>query len=159
MKRTIPVLLLCLLAQGCVGIATSRTKAETFRNPKIWDWPSVYSARESEASGVTNTASYSASWLRTHWGKPASVRSVSSQGRDEMWTYKFGLLWNGAVPMLGIPIPLIVPVGRERVEFVLRDAQVISATRTHEQGYEAVAGWYWYGPCGPTWGSIRRSIP
>ena len=159
MKKIILLLILSLFAQGCVGIMTLRTKSVTFLNPKIWDYADHLGVEWQDIENKASAKTYNSVWLDSHWGKPARIKSPSPQGNIETWTYDFGRRWNGIVPMIGIPIPLVIPVGREQVEFTFKDDQVVNARLVYEQEYEAVAGWYLHGPCGPTLGLTRRSIP
>lgn len=157
MTRSISLILAGIFVQGCVGVATLRTKEETIKKPVIWNQPSIYGVR-SEPMSTTNSA-FTAAWLRVHWGEPSSIQSNSINSNEKFWTYKFGRRLNGIVPMFIVPIPLIVPVGKEKIIFSLENGTIVSARCIHEQSFEAVAGWYWYGPCGPSWGIFRRSSP
>ncbi|MEP4079401.1 hypothetical protein [Haloferula sp.] len=52
--------------------------------------------------------------ITSRWGEPDRR---SSEGGEERWTYQSGLALRGAIPMLGIGIPLVIPVGKNRYEF------------------------------------------
>ena len=52
--------------------------------------------------------------IRSSWGEPS--RKKQKDG-EEVWVYHSGLSIRGAVPMLGIGIPLIVPVGKNGYDF------------------------------------------
>ena len=66
---------------------------------------------------------------------------------DEIWTYKFGSIWEGVVPIVIVPIPLVLPVGREKVCFALRDGRVVSANVTEAHMVGGIAGY-----CMDCWG-------
>ena len=152
--KLIPLgILICLATQGCVGVGALRTKTEVFENPKICD---SAGARNVMQGGATNETTYTADWLEAHWGKPRSVGQAPPENRGQLSTYKFGLLWNGIVPVVGVPIPLVLPVGREKVVFVLRDGQVVSAKRVRARSFTALAGLI-FGPCGASWGTAVDS--
>jgi hypothetical protein len=52
--------------------------------------------------------------LAASWGQPDRRRSEDG---GEVWVYDAGLAWRGAVPMIGIGIPLVAPVGRNSYDF------------------------------------------
>jgi len=157
MIRLLAVFLICLLTQGCVGIVTCGTKTETFQHPII-DLKPWGLTRQPFAS--TNSAIYTTNWLKSHWGEPTSIKVSSSKPGEELWVYKdFQTIYNGIVPLIIVPIPLIVPVGKERAIFQFENGTVISAQLVSEKTIEAAAGWYWYNPCGPSWGLYYRKVP
>jgi hypothetical protein len=140
-----PVLAACLLTQGCVGIFVARTKAETFKNPKIGDKPAMHAVQEA----VSEMDSHTAAWLEDHWGKPTTVRPVSRETQGERWTYKFRPAWCGVIPSFVIPVPLLLPVASEKVVFFVRDGQVAGAevARWHCSGVGASM----FGPDSAPW--------
>ena len=113
----------CLLVQGCVGFVVVRPKAETFKSPGVWDKAAINSV----GSPVRGTNSPTTAWLQDHWGKPASVRPVSTGTQGEFWTYKFGRAWYGVAPCLVVPVPLVLPLGREKVVFLVQGDRGVSA--------------------------------
>jgi hypothetical protein len=132
--RLIPLLAACLLAQGCVGVAVKSTQTKAFDSPSVKDKAVLDDGvRESIAGAPPDSGPYDRAtcppvgWLRDHWGEPASVRQVSTQSRDEIWTYRFGRVWCGIVPCVVVPIPIVLPVGQEEVTFSVRDGRVVSA--------------------------------
>ena len=148
MKKMIPYLALCLLVQGCVGATILKTRTNTIQDPVVPD-TSQYWPRQRETFDITNTVVYTAGWLEAHWGKPTSISHAGTDHLDEIWTYRFGVIWEGVMPMILVPVPIALPVGREKVRFVLRDGRVLSVTRSESQ---MVGGAYGYsiGPCGIT---------
>jgi len=81
---------------------------------------------------------YTPVWLQTHWGSPNHIYR-SSSGGDEIWTYHFGRIWEGVMPMLILSIPLELPVGRKTVSFTLHDGRVVSVSSTQPSD----VGWGW----------------
>jgi hypothetical protein len=71
-------------------------------------------------------------------GEP-DERSVADNG-DETWTYDRGLRWNGALLFAVIPVPLLVPVGRNRDTYHIRDNEVIRVDRVATSRWHAVCG-------------------
>lgn len=72
---------------------------------------------------------YTPAWLQTHWGAPNRISKAHSGG-DEVWTYRFKLIWEGITPILILPIPLELPLGEQKVRFTLHDGKVVSASLT-----------------------------
>ena len=132
MTRMIPAAILCLLTQGCVGIGALKTHTETIQDPTLSDTACVKGLSSSNSSQTVPHA-YTAAWLKTHWGEPKSIRQASATDLDEIWTYKFGPNWRGIVAVVLVPIPIALPAGRARVQFVLRDGCVISGKQTKSQ--------------------------
>ena len=140
MKKTFPYLALCLLLQGCVGAGIVKKHAETFRDAHIPEvaCPALYSGalyepghyRPVSRPKPTNTVVCTSEWLEAHWGKPLTVTRAGPDTLDEIWTYKFGAVWEGVVPVVVIPIPIALPLAREKVEFLLHDGRLVNATQT-----------------------------
>jgi hypothetical protein len=136
----------CLLSQGCVGIAIKSSTTKEFGQPRIATRPSIGAVSE---AGVGDTK-VTATWLREYWGEPATIRSVSPQTQTERWTYKFSPMWYGIMPCVVIPVPLYLPLAKERVVFMLKEGCVVSArvVTSHDSGTGASL----LGPEGPfTW--------
>ena len=134
MKKIAPFLLLCPLLQGCIGGGVIKSQT----GPYYW----------ANSSTKTNAAVYTSAWLETNYGKPTIV---STNGLEEVWTYQSGRIWAGVMPVIIVPIPLAVPVGREKIVFILRDAQVVSATRCKQETVGGAFG-FGYGSCGGVFG-------
>jgi len=146
--KLVPILVVCLLGQGCVGVCVAHIKTETYKNPEIgyeptvnlWEWECVRS-KGSRENPLT------AAWLQEYWGKPTSVRPGTKETQGELWTYKFGLVGSGVIPLLIVPVPLILPLAREKVVFLVRDGHVVSADV--EALNLSVVGFGLLGPDGP----------
>jgi len=154
MKKTLPLLVACALAQGCVGIGTNRTKTERLQDPQL--------AEQGCPRGLhpkgTTCPNHTHAWLESHWGEPAAITPAPGQDGGELWTYKFGLNWNGAILyVIIIPIPLEVPVGRERIQLLVRNGRVISGEQRYTHTAGTIVG-YSLGPCGPS-GFGVHSLP
>jgi len=141
------LLISCLFTQGCVGIAVYGVKEQAFEPARLQEKPGIHAvARSSSSNEETTTV-----WLREHWGQPSSMARSSRSGEDEIWTYKFNHSWCGIMPYIVIPIPLVLPVGKERVVFYVHDGRVGKAIVTKRGGFQAIAG---FGPDGPgAWSS------
>jgi len=152
MKKRISYLALVLLVQGCVGGGALTKHSEVVRDPVVPDiaGPALYPR---DLSKMTNNVVYTAAWLETHWGKPASITQAGAGGRDEIWTYKFRLIWEGIVPVVVIPLPLALPVEREKVQFVLHDGCVTSATQSQRKTVGGAVG-FSLGPCSGSFGAF-----
>ena len=134
-----------LLTQGCVGIVTRHMETKTFEPAIVEKKPATYSVcQRSEESG--SVESPTGLWVKQSWGEPSKVRRVTRPTEDELWTYNFDHKWCGIMPCVIVPVPLLLPVGTERVIFHIREGRVASVDVTTLGGYQAVAG---FGPEGP----------
>jgi hypothetical protein len=142
---TMLLLTICTLMQGCVGAGISWAHTASCSNPDL-EYLRQGKLRSRTAADTNDTA-FTPAWLQTNWGKPTSVRRTGTDGRAEVWTYKYDLNWNGAMLFVIIPIPLEVPVGREWTELVMQDGRVISGKRRSTRGAGGVLGYTIAGPC------------
>ncbi|MDH3280931.1 MAG: hypothetical protein OEQ18_07355 [Gammaproteobacteria bacterium] len=82
-------------------------------------------------------------WLKSedllkYWGVPD--RTEQTDTRTQLWRYNFEIRWNGiGVLVVIVPIPLIVPVGRDYIEFRIENDWVVSA-RSKEDSWIAMYG-------------------
>jgi hypothetical protein len=143
------VLVMCLLCQGCVGVASMSSTRTAISNPVLSDAASLNGLSQVAATNTRSNSDYTAQWLEAHWGKPSTLRPESGGGGGELWTYKFGNAWRGVVPMLIIPIPLILPTGSEKITLVVRHGRVVSADQFGSRFSGAGAGLL--GPDGRPW--------
>jgi len=120
--KMLPTLAACWLVQGCVGGFIARTKTQTFMPPSIREKAAIDAVGTNSGSNLAT-----ADWLQKYWGKPKSTTLVSKETLEEIWTYKFGWVWCGVVPWVVVPIPLVVPVQRQKIVFHVRDNRIISA--------------------------------
>src|SRR3974390_105990 len=125
----------CLLLQGCVGGVVVKTRTTVINDPVIPFYSEIpQPTSRKDLPGATNEAAYTPDILRKYWNGPDLVSHGA--GSDEIWTYKSRLIWKGVVPFVIVPIPLILPVAREKVCLTLRDGDVVSGstTRSHTAG-------------------------
>lgn len=132
MKKLIPFAMLCLTLQGCVGLVVSKTQTKLINDPVVSlipDYPSD-SVRKPDASKPVNDrgekSDPTSEWLQRYWGAPARINHVRASS-DEVWTYNSDLIWEGVVPFVVIPVPLLVPATREKVCFSIHDGRVVGA--------------------------------
>jgi hypothetical protein len=119
-------LLACLAVQGCIGGWIQTRNAHTIETPSVGDKPSpnFHLAIGKGKPGESPTSD----WLLEHWGQPTTIRRASKPGQKEVWVYKCGRVWYGAIPCVIVPIPLVLPLESRKVKFVLRDGRVVRAT-------------------------------
>jgi hypothetical protein len=142
------VLAAALFTQGCVGIVTRGMETRKFEPPMVAALSATYNVGSStEAWGEPRVESPTSMWIKDHWGQPAHIRVSNSPSQQELWTYRFERKWCGLLAWVVVPIPLVLPLGQERVVFQVEDGRVIKAEVTTLGGYEAVAGCW--GPEGP----------
>lgn len=132
-----------------MGVFIPRTASRTVENPGVGGYASV--AMIYQLSGTNQSPS--ATWLKAHWGKPTTIEVADGQSQTELWTYRLDAIWCGFVPAFIVPVPLILPVAREKVIFRIRDGQITQANvaELHISGLgayvdpegsgHAVAGW------------------
>jgi hypothetical protein len=151
-RHAIAALILCLLLQGCVGVGALKTRTETIHDPVVADLAEPCGLSHRDSTG-TNDTCYTEAWLSTHWGKPTCINYSGPDGLDQIWVYKFGLIWNGVAPIVLVPVPLVLPTGREQVQFFLRDGRVISGRQWHMHSVGGAFGCS-AGPCGFNFGAF-----
>jgi len=142
MRTFILFAMLCPLLQGCVGGVVLKTRTKVIIDPAI-PFYSEIPQPESKRNlpEATNAIVYTSEWLRKYWNNPDRVSH--GVGSEEIWTYKSRRVWEGAVPFVIVPIPLVLPVGREKVCLTLRDGRVVSASTTESY---AIGGTFGYIP-------------
>jgi len=130
-------LLLALLtaSPGCLGVASFGNRSGSTSTPQISSKPGRL-LEDTASHVVTDTE------VRSAWGEPDEVTSLGDG--TERWTYVGGLRWNGVVLVVVIvPIPLLIPVGREQVTFRFRGGEsVIGEAIGSEETWEAFVGWH-----------------
>ena len=154
MANLLALLVLGWLAQSCVGGSAFIRKTVTIQNPEIGKAPGIWSVRQPGLASETNKVGDSTAWLEEYWGKPAKVCPAPSASGGDIWTYRFGCLWNGVAAVVILPIPVALPVGREKVSFLVLDGRVVSAKVVRQQESGIIAGCI-FGPCGMRWGVAR----
>ena len=73
------------------------------------------------------TVSEKCSEIISRWGKPSYK---SFDGDLSTYTYMHDFVWLGVIPIVLVPIPLALPVGRRTTALTCRDDKVIRATGT-----------------------------
>lgn len=74
------------------------------------------------------------------WGEP-DAKKVG--GEIEYWIYKQdSLAWAGLIPMVIIPIPLVVPVGKNSVTLGFSGDELVSAVSQDRDGAGGVCGMF-----------------
>lgn len=119
--------LIVALAQcGCVGAWVWHNDRAHFEAPQIYPEEPGKVLNPVKTS-VPSRQEMSRSDLERHWGAADEVEVIDA--RTARWRYvSDGLRWNGIMPIIGVvPIPLLVPMGRESVTFTIRDERVVAA--------------------------------
>jgi hypothetical protein len=140
---------LCLLLQGCFGGGVMTRQTTAYQQPVVYaEAGHILSVHERNAERDTNAVAYTPEWLKQNCGKPAAISRVGPGSHDQIWSYNRGTIWEGVFLYVGVgPIPIALPVAKEKIQLVLRDGQVTSATNTrpHKLGGAFGMG---FGPCG-----------
>lgn len=81
--------------------------------------------------------------VEQYWGKPDSVNILSPN--KEEWEYKDSdYRWSGIWLMLvWVPVPILVPTGKEKISLVMENGYVASATK---HGSKEMGGGFYYWP-------------
>ena len=138
----ITILFICFLAQGCAGVVVCCRDTTSINKPSL-----LSSASLDSVFDANTEVEFTAQWLKSHWGPPQSV-SVTSDSSEEKWTYEFERqCWCGIVPMVILPVPLVVPTGKEKIIFLIRNDRVVSAKQIKWQWVGA--GFFLLSPEGP----------
>ncbi|MFT7464565.1 MAG: hypothetical protein ACI9EF_002921 [Pseudohongiellaceae bacterium] len=141
-----------VISQGCVSYNWVGPSAMAFENPQDLG----QGRRSIEAS--RGRPPLSARFLEHTWGSPDSIEHLESG--IERWTYYLGLPWNGVVlSALIMPIPLLVPVGREWVSFDIENGLVISASGEKDTSRCSALYGFYVGVCGSGFGSQVDTEP
>lgn len=112
---------------GCVGMGFVYGKERECTNPTLMEKATI-SCDPSKAELLTKRA------LMQKWGEPDGKQV---NGSTEHWTYKIDTGYIGIVPMLGIGIPLILPLRNNRIILTLESENLTKATtiQTDWSGY------------------------
>jgi hypothetical protein len=140
MKKIVLLAICCSLLQGCVGGIVLKPRTEIINHPAIDDYAGdADAAHKKDSAEATNGVVYTSAWLQAHWGSPRHVRHTPG-GADEVWIYHFRPIWVGVVPCVILPIPVALPVVREKTCFTIHDGHVVSASVTMPWEVGGVAG-------------------
>lgn len=123
-----------LLLSGCVGLGVSveGNQEMTLSNPRINVQKNGLDPEENPAPWIKSED------LLYYWGEPDKKKQM--EDGSVLWKYKFGLRWNGIGTLLGvIPLPLMLPVGKDYIEFKIENDWIVSAT-TKQNAQTAVYG-------------------
>ncbi len=125
------LILTTVFVSGCMGLGVGLlgNDEETVKNPHI---------HEKGILTEGSTPWVNAEDLHRYWGSPDSLEHTSQAA--ELWQYNFGLRWNGVGLLVAfIPLPLMIPVGHEYIEFGIENGLVVKA-RTKEHTWIAMYG-------------------
>lgn len=112
---------------GCVGLGVVYGKEDECNSPVILEKAAI-SCNQPKAEVVTKQA------VALKWGEPDSKYT---QGVAEYWTYKVDTGYVGIVPMIGVGIPLILPLRANKVILTIENEKLSKATtvQTGWSGY------------------------
>ena len=130
-------ILLALLtaSSGCLGVAFTGNHSGSTSTPRIGRKPG-HLMDGGDAHVLSDTE------VRRAWGEPDEVAKPGDG--SELWTYTGGLRWNGVLLFVVIiPIPLLVPVGREQVTLRFRGGEaVFGEAIVSDETWDAFVGWH-----------------
>lgn len=131
-KLNASLLVLLPLLSGCMGIGFVRSRTTRFDD------------MERYFQNMPGTSPRAAATLQQHWGEPREKLALND-GR-ETWIYGHDLRWSGVMLYLLLPIPLLVPVGRETTSVDFENGQAVSVSRVEESEICYICG-FLPGPC------------
>lgn len=119
-----------LAVSGCVGIGfmhPMETRFQHFGTDKI-------NGKKNLAAYIRKDGNPSKEDVQAAWGKP---NVIFRHDKLEVWQYHNGMNWYGVIPMIGIPIPLVLPITRSKIDiYFLGDAaQYATAQSTTWSGF------------------------
>jgi len=121
-SRTWLVLIFLPTLSGCIGFGVVYPKDSIpIERPYIGDEKGSY------FPGFSGLKGYTCSELEARWGEP-NLRSTD--GKKTTLVYKSGRVWAGILPMVGVVIPLVLPVSRKQSTFVCEDNVLLRASGT-----------------------------
>jgi hypothetical protein len=126
-KQVLLMFSLIPLLSSCIGVGVLYPKnLATIDHPQVGPTLGYYSP-----GGLNNPAKCSE--IKSRWGDP---NNTSLNGNETTLVYKQGLVWAGVMPIVVVPIPLALPVGRKNTTLICVDDAIIRATGT-ETGLSA----------------------
>ncbi len=120
MNKLFLLLTTLVFLQGCIGAGVIGNVTATIQNPLIG--PEKGTLRPENG----NQPWINADELIRYWGPPDKVKMIAPG--LEIWKYNFGLRWNGiGIMAVVLPVPIMLPVGRNFIEFKVKDNRIIEA--------------------------------
>ena len=121
------ILLVLPLCQGCVAVGVyGRRTIETEHVGELF------------RDGTMPKGAVPISSVMREWGEP-NAKETLGPDREE-WTYRFGLRWKGVLLVLLLPIPLMVPVGYDRITLLVENGMAVSAKGVKGSGIKYICG-------------------
>jgi len=143
MKKVILLLVITFSLPGCgIGAAIIGNQGTSIINPV----PSRQGKRLDPRPAVDP-------WIRTDdliktWGSPDKI--IKIRNNVEKWEYRFGSRWNGIIlEIIILPLPLILPVGYDYVEFTVENNWVTNVRTKNQESLLIIGcGLYYKWGCG-----------
>lgn len=132
MRLRTPAVICLAFLQGCtvLGVAAIGNRSSSIVTPNVSTEKKCIERSIEGASPITSEE------LLAHWGKPDDI--YKDELRKEIWRYEFGLRWNGLIIGFIVPIPLVIPVGHDYIEFHIQNNTVTSAFMKDDSGSNGV---------------------
>lgn len=131
--RAFWITIVATLLSGCVGY--QRPAEQQWSVPASRAWLS--STRVGFVNTVAPPVPYTRELVRKEWGTPD--RTETSAG-VERWFYNRELRWSGAIVLVIVPIPLVVPTGHYQTALDFSDEQLIYVHSGLRIWYGSVCG-------------------
>ena len=128
MKLRHIILSMTFLVSGCVGLVSlTRTERETYPKRAFGMYcPDLANIGEFRLCSTSDAALVTKESVLARWGEP-KTRDIR-EGK-EFLLYNDGLAWRGLVVMVIVPIPLMLPVGRNEVTLVFLNGRLVEVAK------------------------------
>ena len=150
--RIILTLILTLHLSGCVGLAVG--SYGTFENKKD---NFTLSVERNKFGFATNSQVYSEEQLIKLWGEP---NEKYTEGNCSVLSYHDGYNWSGVGAfVLIVPIPLVVPSGKDETKFYFINNQSVAAISEYGEIVSMFGYMCGSNECGFKAGSVNTDKP
>jgi hypothetical protein len=120
-----PIVFVSLVLSACVGGAVVYPKKEKYTHFSVSSL-----SRSLPIAGYRPDHNPTKSEITAAWGKADEI--IIQRRQEQIWKYTNGFNWYGVVPMIGIGIPLVLPVSRDYTEVYFKGDNAEWAVFSHE---------------------------
>ena len=131
--RNMLVIGMCLLLSGCAGVLVMHNPKKTHDSDEFRLMGRGYISAKRAHSG------YQKADVLKAWGEPDSKKIKRGV---EYWRYEQGLAWAGLIPVLVVPVPLVLPVGKNSATLAFSGDELVSAVSRDRDMSGGMCGWF-----------------
>lgn len=115
------------------------------QQPVVWMCPILGETGVLGSCQSEKAASYTITDVTDLWGDPIS--RIAENGKESL-TYNRSIAWRGVIIFLGLPIPLLIPVGHNKTTLIFENDHLVETTVEDGKESSAVCGIISEGPHG-----------